>query len=91
VATTSTARQCSTYSDNDRDTTMTTRTSETSQLPADALFLVGDGDQPVPFAHLERVNPELDPEEKLRLRALRVGKTIELARDGVVVRVRRTR
>jgi hypothetical protein len=92
TATATTARERSTFNRDDRNLTMRTRNTEPSQLPADALFRVGDGDEePVPLEHLERVNPELDPEDKLRLSALRVGKALELSRDGLVVRVRRTR
>jgi hypothetical protein len=67
-----------------------TPTSATPQLPADALFQVGD-QQPVPLEHLAHVNPDLVAEDKVRLSELRVGKALELAQDGRVVRVRRTR
>ena len=43
--------------------------SETPPLPPDALFQVGD-EQPVPFPHLERVNPELTA-ESVRIRRTR--------------------
>jgi hypothetical protein len=55
-----------------------------------ALFQVGD-EQPAPMSHLMRVNAELTPDDVGRMRALRVGKALELAHDGHVVRVRRTR
>jgi hypothetical protein len=63
---------------------------EVPPLPPDALFQV-EAEQPVPFAHLERVNPELTAEQKVGLRALGVGKSTTLAFEGNTVRVRRTR
>jgi hypothetical protein len=67
-----------------------TPTAAAPELPDDALFQVGD-QQPVPLEHLARVNPDLVAEDKLRLSELRVGKAVELAQGGRVVRVRRTR
>jgi hypothetical protein len=69
---------------------MTMTADETSPLDPDALFQVGD-EQPVPFAHLERVNPELTAEQKTIIRALAAGKSTTFAHDGRSVRVRRTR
>ena len=59
-------------------------------LPDDALFQVGD-QQPVPLAHLERVNPELAAEDKLVLQALAVGKSARFTFEGRTASVRRTR
>lgn len=63
---------------------------EPPPLPPDALFQIGD-EQPVPFAYLERVNPELSAEQKLVLRDLVVGKSTTLVFEGRTSRVRRTR
>lgn len=65
-------------------------TDESPTLPPDALFQVGD-EQPVPFAHLERVNPELAAEQKMLLRALAPGKSTTFTFEDRTVRVRRTR
>ena len=59
-------------------------------LSPDALFQVAD-EQPVPFPHLERVNPELTAEQKTLLRALAAGKSTTLTFEGRSVRIRRTR
>jgi hypothetical protein len=59
-------------------------------LPPDALFQV-DGQQPVSLAHLERVNPDLSPEDRAAISALHVGKSITLSYEQSTVRVRRTR
>lgn len=65
-------------------------TEESPTLPPDALFQVGD-EQPVPFAHLERVNPELTAEQKTLLRALAPGTSTTFTFEDRTVRVRRTR
>ena len=58
--------------------------------PADALFQV-EGQQPVSLAHLERVNPDLSPEDRAAISALHVGKSIMLSFEESTVCVRRTR
>jgi hypothetical protein len=61
-----------------------------AELPAGALFRVGD-QQPVSLAHLDRVNPDLSPEDRAAIVALAVGESVMLAHEDSTVRVRRTR
>jgi hypothetical protein len=60
------------------------------RAPPGALFQVGE-QAAVPLAHLDRVNPDLSPEERARILALAPGKSTAIERDGASVRVRRTR
>ncbi len=55
-----------------------------------ALFQVGD-QQPVPIAHLERVNPGMSTADRAAITSLSPGKSVTLSQDGATVRVRRTR
>ena len=59
-------------------------------IPHEALFQV-EGQQPVSLAHLERVNPDLSPEDRASISALPVGKSITLSFEESTVRVRRIR
>ena len=58
--------------------------------PPEALFQV-EGQQPVTLAHLERMNPDLSPEDRAAISALPVGKSLTLSYEESTVRVRRTR